>query len=41
MGMNVARLPGTENPWSFALLVGLMLAIGAGILLLFRWKKWL
>jgi len=41
MGMNVAGLPGTENPWSFAILVVLMLSIGCGILLLFRWKKWL
>ena len=41
MGMNVAGLPGTTNPWSFAILVALMLAIGGGILLLFRWKKWL
>jgi len=41
MGMNVAGLPGTQNPWSFAILVLLMLSIGAGILLLFRWKKWL
>lgn len=41
MGMNVAGLPGTENPGAFTLLVVLMLAIGAGIVLLFRWKKWL
>lgn len=33
MGMNVAGLPGTEDPWSFTILVVLMLAIGSGILL--------
>ncbi len=41
MGMNVAGLPGAEDPWSFTILVVLMLAIGSGILLLFRWKKWM
>jgi zinc transporter len=41
MGMNVAGLPGTENPWSFWILVGLMTTFAAGILLLFRIKKWL
>lgn len=41
MGMNVAGLPGTENPAAFALLVALMLGIGGGILVLFRWKRWL
>lgn len=41
MGMNVAGLPGTENPAAFAILVIVMLAIGGGILALFRMKKWL
>ena len=41
MGMNVAGLPGMENPWSFWILVGLMTTVAAGILLLFRIKKWL
>ena len=40
-GMNVAGLPGLENPASFWILAASMLAIGLGILLLFRWKKWL
>jgi len=41
MGMNVAGLPGTEDPWAFTILVCIMLSIGGGILLLFRWKNWL
>jgi len=41
MGMNVAGLPGTQDPWAFIILVGIMVSIGSGILLLFRWKKWL
>lgn len=40
-GMNVAGLPGTENPAAFAILAALMLGIGLGILGLFRWKEWL
>lgn len=40
-GMNVAGLPGLENPQSFNVLAGLMLLLGIGIMLLFRWKKWL
>jgi zinc transporter len=41
MGMNVAGLPGTENPWSFWLLVIGMSGVAVGILVLFRLKKWL
>jgi len=41
MGMNVAGLPGTQDPLAFTILVLIMLSIGGGILLLFRWKNWL
>jgi zinc transporter len=41
MGMNVAGLPGTENPWSFWILVLLMLAAAGFILMIFRARKWL
>jgi len=41
MGMNVAGLPGTENPWSFWILVLLMLAATGLIVLIFRTRKWL
>ncbi|HET6566111.1 MAG TPA: CorA family divalent cation transporter [Xanthomonadales bacterium] len=40
-GMNVAGLPGLENPAAFNWLMVMMMMIGGGILLLFRWKKWL
>ncbi len=40
-GMNVAGLPGLENPMAFMWVVAMMTGIGAGIMLLFRWKKWL
>ncbi|MDH3429466.1 MAG: zinc transporter ZntB [Gammaproteobacteria bacterium] len=41
MGMNVAGLPGTEDPLSFAIVSLIMGAAGAGILLAFRLQKWL
>lgn len=41
MGMNVAGLPGTVNPWSFWVLALLMLACAGLILLIFRARKWL
>ncbi len=40
-GMNVAGLPGVENPFSFAYVAGGMLAIAIGIMLYFRFSKWL
>ena len=40
-GMNVAGLPGLEYPLAFHWVLLMMVAIGGGILLLLRWKKWL
>ena len=41
MGMNVAGLPGTENAWSFWILVLMMLALAGVILLIFRHRRWM
>lgn len=41
MGMNVAGLPGTQDPASFAIVVVVMLAAAALIGVIFRWKSWL
>jgi len=41
MGMNVAGLPGTAHPWSFWILVLLMVLIAVAILAVFRSRKWL
>jgi len=41
MGMNVAGMPGTSDPRAFMLLLALMLFGGIGILLLFKWRKWM
>ncbi len=40
-GMNVAGLPGTEDPFAFVLTMVLMLASAVGIGAFFRWKGWL
>lgn len=41
LGMNVAGLPGTEHQGSFAIASIIMVALGIGLVVLFRWKKWL
>jgi len=41
MGMNVAGLPGTENPIAFTALSLMMIGAAVGILLLFKWRRWL
>ena len=40
-GINVGGMPGVEDPVAFWLVVGACLAIGLGLLILFRMKKWL
>jgi zinc transporter len=39
-GMNVAGLPGIEDPRAFAAVTGLMGALAVGLVLLFRWQRW-
>lgn len=41
LGMNVGGLPGLENASGFAWSIVVMIAAGIGLLLFFRWKKWL
>lgn len=41
LGMNVAGLPGTANPYAFALSLVLMAALGFGLGLFFKWKRWI
>jgi zinc transporter len=41
MGMNVAGLPGTVAPSAFWIIVGLMALLAAGIMVLFRRRRWL
>jgi zinc transporter len=41
LGMNVAGLPGTEASYGFAVSAASMVVIGIGLILFFRWKKWI
>jgi zinc transporter len=41
LGMNVAGLPGTENPYGFIYSALIMLASLVGLILYFRSRKWL
>ncbi len=40
-GMNFRYLPGAGWEWGFFAVLGFMALISAGMLMLFRWKKWL
>jgi zinc transporter len=41
LGMNVAGLPGTEDPSAFGLSLIVMAALGVGLALFFKWRSWL
>lgn len=41
LGMNVGGLPGLESPTGFLSSVVIMLVSAVGLILFFRWKKWL
>jgi magnesium transporter len=40
-GMYFKHLPGLDWEWGFFATLGAMAVISAGMLALFRWKKWL
>lgn len=40
-GMNVAGLPGMEDPRAFLLVTGIMLGLAVVALIVFRWKRWI
>lgn len=41
LGMNVAGLPGTQNPAAFIFALALMGVLGLLLVVLFKWKKWI
>ena len=41
LGMNVGGLPGVERNDGFLWSAGIMIASGIGLMLFFRWKKWI
>ena len=40
-GMNFSRVPLSAHPWGFEIMLVLQLALGLGLILLLRWRKWL
>jgi zinc transporter len=41
LGMNVGGLPGTDSPIGFLVAVVCMALATAGLIVLFRWKRWI
>lgn len=41
LGMNVAGLPGTASPYSFAVATVVMIVLGFGLVIFFRWRRWI
>ncbi|RED44204.1 zinc transporter [Aestuariispira insulae] len=41
LGINVGGIPGSENPWAFAIVCAMMAAVGIGMFMLFKKMKWL
>lgn len=39
-GMNFEYMPALRQPWGYPLVVGVMMAVGAGMVLFFRWRGW-
>ena len=41
LGMNVAGLPGLENPNGFLISAGVMVLLGVGLVAYFKYKRWI
>ena len=41
LGINVGGIPGSDDPGAFLVVCGLLLTLGAGLILLFRTLRWL
>ena len=41
LGINVAGVPGTHDPFAFWVVVAVLVAVAVGAILLIRWKKWM
>lgn len=41
LGINVGGVPGTENPWAFAIVCFLMVLIGVIEIIILKWLKWI
>ena len=41
LGINVAGIPGTHDPYAFWLVCGMLIALAIGALLFIRWRRWM
>jgi zinc transporter len=41
LGINVAGIPGTHDPFAFWVVVAVLFAVAVGAMLVIRWKKWM
>lgn len=41
LGINVGGIPGSENPWAFAVFCGMLVMIAVGQIWLFKTKRWM
>jgi zinc transporter len=41
LGMNVAGLPGTQDPAAFTIAVVAMITVGGALVAVFKWKHWI
>jgi zinc transporter len=41
LGINVAGIPGTHDPYAFWLVCGMLMAVAVGAIVLIRWRRWM
>jgi zinc transporter len=41
LGMNVAGLPGTDDPNGFRISAAVMISLGVALIGFFKWRRWL
>lgn len=41
LGINVGGIPGASEPLAFGVVCGILVAVGTGLFVVFRWLKWL
>lgn len=41
LGINVAGIPGTHDPFAFWFVCGVLIAVAIGAIVVIRWKKWM
>ena len=41
LGINVAGIPGTHDPYAFWIVCSAMIAVAIGAILVIRWRRWM